>query len=30
VRAVGRLDALELLEVGSVRDAIEEALLPAG
>jgi len=30
VRSVGRIDGLEVVEVASVRDAIEEALIPAG
>ena len=30
VRAVARIDGLEVVEVASVRDAIAEALIPAG
>ena len=30
VRPAGRLDGLELIEVSSLRDAVEEALIPAG
>jgi DNA repair protein RadA/Sms len=30
VRQVTRIEGLELVEVGSVRDAVGEALIPAG
>jgi len=30
VRSSGCIDGLEVLEVGSVRDAIREVLIPAG